>query len=382
MVLYLDILSVAALLRRGRPVPVSPRGRFAVLVPAHDEETLLSRLLQSLVGLDYPTDLYDIHVVADNCTDGTAAVAAEWGVYVHERWDTEQRGKGFALRWLLHQLDHGDPRYDAFVVVDADSVVAPNFLRVMNRHLLGGDAAVQSYYGVLNRDESPAAALRYVALVLFNDLRPRGRDALGLSAGLRGNGMCFRRDVLERFGWDAFSLAEDVEFHLRMVEAGIRVAYAADTVVLGEMPATLGESRSQNVRWERGRLQMLRTFGPRLLGRGIRERNPVLIDAIAEQIIPPLSVLTGVSTIALLCTLVLRIPSAVRLAALVLAGQIGYVVTGLIVARSPLAFYLVLFRAPRYIAWKVWIYVVAATRLGDTTWIRTSRRPSAGHDSA
>jgi hypothetical protein len=67
---------------------------------------------------------------------------------------------------------------------------------------------------------------------------------------------------------------------------------------------------------------------------------------------------------------------------LVLAGQIGYVVTGLIVARSPLAFYLVLFRAPRYIAWKVWIYVVAATRLGDTTWIRTSRRPSAGHDSA
>ncbi len=374
MVAYLDILSIASLLWRRSPTPVSPRFRFAMLIPAHDEELLLPRLLRSIAEMQYPPTLYDVHVVADNCSDRTAAVAAGAGATVHERSsDQTARGKGFALRWLLERLRGHTPGYDAYVILDADSVVSQNFLLVMNAHLARGDTVIQSYYGVLNHEESWASALRYAALALYNGLRPRGRDALGLSAGLRGNGMCFTAAVIDRFGWDAFTLAEDAEFHLRLVESGIKVAYAGQATVLAEMPVTLEQSRSQNMRWERGRLQMLRAFVPRLLAQGLRRRDPVRLDAIAEQLVPPLSVLTGASLLAVVVTGLLRARSAWRLALAVALGQTAYVVTGLVLVRASPRSYLTLLTAPLYIAWKVWLYALAALGRHDTQWIRTRR---------
>ena len=373
MVLYLDMLSFAAVLWRRKPAPAPPRHRFAVLVPAHDEELLLPRLLCSLDDLDYPRELYDVYVVADNCTDRTAAIAADAGALVYERSDDHLRGKGYALRWLLGQIAERGTPYDAYVILDADSVVATNFLGVMNAHLARGDQAIQSYYGVLNREESWPSALRYVALALYNGLRPRGRDALGLSAGLRGNGMCFAAPIVDRFGWEAFTLAEDAEFHLQLVSAGITVRYAPEATVLAEMPTALSQARSQNVRWERGRLQMLRSFGPRLLAQGLRTRNPVLVDAVAEQLVPPLSILSGLTALAALVTTVLRVRGAARLARWVLLGQVAYIVTGLRLAGAAPRAYAALLWAPVYVAWKVWIYVVSAVGIGENRWVRTAR---------
>lgn len=373
MVLYLDVLSIAALLWRRHPAPAQRRRRFAILIPAHDEEILLPRLLDSLNTLEYPRELYDVHVVADNCTDRTAALGVAGGATVHERGDDSLRGKGYALRWLLRQLQQRDASYDACVVFDADSVASPNFLVVMNAHLERGDVVIQAYYGVLNGEETWPAALRYVALALFNGLRPRGRDALGLSAGLRGNGMCFAAPIVERYGWEAFTLAEDAELHLQLVSAGIRVSYAADAVVLAEMPTTLRQARSQNVRWERGRLQMLRAFGPRLLAEGLRQRDLVRLDAVAEQLVPPLSVLTGVTVCACLGTTLLRARAARRLAALVLLGQTGYVVAGLRLAKAGPRAYAALLWAPLYVAWKIWVYAVSAIGIRDERWVRTAR---------
>jgi len=376
MVLYLDLLSVAALLWRRRPEPAAPRTRFAVLVPAHDEELLLPALLDSLNRLDYPRVLYDVHVVADNCSDRTAAVAREGGAIVFERHDASQRGKGYALGALLDRLHGGDAAttvYDAYAVVDADSTVSPNFLDVMNRHLVRGDAAVQCYYGVLNKDDAWPATLRYVAFVLFNGLRPQGRDGLGLSAGLRGNGMCFAASVIARFGWGAFTLAEDAEFHLQLVEAGVRVAYAPEATVLAAMPASLRGSRSQNVRWERGRLQLLRAHGPRLLAAGLCRRDPARLDALAEQLVPPLSALTGLTAFFFALTMALRVRGARGLALAVLLGQLGYVVTGLRLAGAAPRAYAALLLAPIYIVWKLSVYVAAAVGIKDSRWVRTQR---------
>lgn len=373
MVLYLDILSLAAALWCRRPQPGLPRHRFAILVPAHDEETLLPRLLESVRALDYPTDLYDVHVVADNCADATAACAATGGAFVYERTDDRLRGKGYALRWLLSRVRDAGRVYDAYVVVDADSVVAPSFLRVMDAHLMRGDQVIQGYYGVLNGQESWPAALRYAGLALFNGLRPRGRDALGLSSGLRGNGMCFAAPVLTRFGWEAFTLAEDAELHLQLVGAGIKVTYAPDAIVLAEMPTSLRLARSQNLRWERGRLHMLRSFGPRLLAHGMRTRNPVLLDAVAEHLIPPLSVLTGAGAVSFALTCLLRARAARRLALAVLCGQVCYVAIGLRLARATPRAYLALLWAPLYVIWKMRIYVHSAFGRRDGDWVRTPR---------
>jgi 1,2-diacylglycerol 3-beta-glucosyltransferase len=373
MVLYLDILSVAATLRRREPKLVSTRLRFAILVPAHDEEALLPRLLHSIAACDYPRERYNVYVVADNCSDSTAAIAKAAGVSVHERQDDRRVGKGHALHWLLSRIDESSAQYDAFVFLDADSVISTNFLQVINRHLAGGAQAVQSYYGVLNDHESWASALRYAGLALYNGLRPRGRDALGLSAGIHGNGMAFTQAVVDRFGWQAFTLAEDVEFHLKLVESGIRVRYAAEATVLAEMPTTLRQARSQNVRWERGRLQLLRTFGVRLLIQGVRQRNPVLLDAVGEQLVPPLSVLTGLTCITFLVATALRVRDARRLATVLLLGQTVYVVTGLRLVKASAGTYLALLGAPFYIIWKLVVYGGAAAHIGENRWIRTAR---------
>jgi cellulose synthase/poly-beta-1,6-N-acetylglucosamine synthase-like glycosyltransferase len=346
MVLYLDLLSVAALCRRRVSLPTPACPRFAVLVPAHDEEGLLPRLLASIFASDYPRALYDVHVVADNCTDHTAALAAAAGAIVHERRDAKQVGKGHALRWLVNRVRESGTSYDAFLFLDADSVISANFLLVMNQHLARGDRVIQSYYGVLNRQRSTTTALRHAGLALYNGLRPRGRDALGLSAGLHGNGMCFTAEVMERFGWEAFTLAEDVEFHLRLVEAGIKVRFAGEAAVLADMPASLRQSESQNVRWERGRLQLLRASGPRLLLKAVRRRDGVLFEAMAGQLVPPLSVLTGAVFLNLLTATVLGKRGPRRLATAVLMGQIGYVFTGLRLARCEGSIYVSLLRAP------------------------------------
>lgn len=381
MVLYLDVLSLAAALWRRAPAPASPQRRFAILVPAHDEELLLPRLLESLNALDYPRAMSDVHVVADNCADRTASVAAAGGATVHERADDRQRGKGYALRWLLSRIAEGGKAYDAYVVVDADSIVTANLLRVMNAHLARGDQAIQSYYGVLNREESWPAALRYVALALYNGLRPRGRDALGLSAGLRGNGMCFAAPLIARFGWEAFTLAEDAEFHLQLVSAGITVSYAPEASVLAEMPTRLRQAQSQNVRWERGRLQMLRAFGPPLLARGLRTRDPVLLDAVAEQLVPPLSILTGLAALGMLLTTALRVRGARRLAVLVLLGQAAYIATGLRLARAGPRAYAALLWAPLYVLWKVWVYAISAIGIRRGHWVRTTRSRNGSRGS-
>jgi cellulose synthase/poly-beta-1,6-N-acetylglucosamine synthase-like glycosyltransferase len=374
MVVYLDVLAVAATRWRPRARPIAPRYRFALLVPAHNEELLLPRLLQSFADLAYPPDLYDVHVVADNCTDNTAVFASAAGAFVHERTNLQERGKGYALRWLLTRLAERGLRYDAYVIIDADSVVSANLLAVLSAHLAQGDQAIQCYYGVLNAGESWPSALRYVALTLFNGLRPRGRDTLRLSAGLRGNGMCFAAPIIERFGWDAFTLAEDAEFHLVLVGAGVRVAYAGEATVLADMPTSLRQSQSQNVRWERGRLHLLRTYALPLLADAVRRRDAMRLDAVAEGFVPPLAVLMGLSSLSFALTAILRLRAARRLSALVLLGQALYTLVGLRLAGAGVRAYLALFMAPVYIVWKVWIYLIAAIGLrGKHQWVRTER---------
>ncbi|MBV9280441.1 MAG: glycosyltransferase family 2 protein [Chloroflexi bacterium] len=370
MVLYLDVLSVAAALGSRAPRPTAPLYRFAFLVPAHNEEMQLPRLLDSTSALTFPRDLYDVHVVADNCTDRTAQVAASKGAIVHERHDEQLTGKGYALQWLLDRVRQVAMSYDAYIVVDADSVVSPNFLAVMNDHLARGDQVVQGYDGVLNRAESWVSGLSYIALALFNNLRPRGRDALGLSVGLRGNGMCFASAIIERFGWEVCSLTEDHAFHMQLVSAGIRVRYAPEASVLAEQPTSLQQAYTQSVRWERGRFQNLPVH---VLAAAVRRRSPAPLDALAEQFVPPLSVLTGAVTLMLLLALWLHLVGPLLLAAMLVLGVIGYVVTGLLLVGAGWSVYRALLSAPFYVVWKLWIVAVAAAYRHDSRWIRTAR---------
>jgi cellulose synthase/poly-beta-1,6-N-acetylglucosamine synthase-like glycosyltransferase len=375
---------MAAALRRpgaANPLPIrvqaASQTRFAVLVPAHDEELLITRTLHNLLALDYPRDQYRVHVIADNCTDDTAALARAAGAVVHERTDPAQRGKGYALRWLFRQLLADPQSGDAFVVVDADSVVNPGFLRALDGHLARGAVAIQGYDTVLNVGASWGTALRYVAFALLHYLRPLGRRAFGGSAGLKGNGMAFRRDLLARGDWDALSITEDLQFHLDLLLAGHVVTWAPDAVVWAEMPSSMKAAYAQNVRWETGRLFLLRHYVARLLAAAVRRRSLVLFDAALENLVPPFSIMAAGAALCLVGALIWGHPLALALAGFVVAGQVIYTLVGLLLVRAPARIYLALVYAPFYVGWKLllWLNLALHKRGRPTEWVRTARSP-------
>lgn len=371
---YLLLLTVAALFAR-RKTPARegpPSARFVILVPAHNEELLLPKLLENLNALDYPRELYATHVVADNCSDRTAELGRRAGAIVHERFNTELRGKGYALEWLLEQIWEQQVPHDAVVILDADSVVSTNFLRVMDTRLARGERVVQAYYAVLHPEGSWGVGIRAAALAVLHYLRPLGRMVLGGSTGLKGNGMVFTADVLRKHRWSA-ALTEDIEYHMELIQAGERAMFAPDAVVWAEMPHSMGAAQSQNERWEKGRMEMVRRFVPSLLRAALGRRSFLLFDAAVEQLIPPFSVVTGLSLLCLALALVLGAPGALALAAFIVLGQAVYIAVGLVLAGTPRQVYLALLFAPLFIVWKLWLYLRLLLGVKPRSWIRTAR---------
>jgi hypothetical protein len=153
---------------------------------------------------------------------------------VFERCDPANRGKGHALAYAFSLLR--PESFDAYIILDADTLVGEDLLAAMDRYLHAGHRIIQAHYDVLNPFESRRTTLMYVALRIFNYVRPLGRRTLGLSTGLQGNGMCFAKPVIERYAWNAFSLAEDIEYTTTLVLNGERVVFAPEAQVWAQMP--------------------------------------------------------------------------------------------------------------------------------------------------
>lgn len=377
MIGYLLLLTAAALFasRHTKLRQEGPTHRFLILVPAHNEERLLPSLLANLRQLDYPQSLYQVHVVADNCTDRTAELAHSAGATAHERVDDQQRGKGYALQWLMQQLWASAEPHDAVLILDADSIVSPNFLKVMDARLATGERAIQAYYAVRDPQDSWSASLRSVALAALHYLRPLGRTFLGGSAGLKGNGMVFAAEIVRKYQWSA-SLTEDIEYHMELIFGAQRVTFAPDAVVWAEMPSSLKASQTQNVRWERGRQEMVRRYVPRLLRAALVRRSYLLFDAAVEQIIPPFSLVAAASLASLLGAIVLQSAAGMIAAGLLLCGQAVYILVGLSLSGAPKKVYQALLYAPLFIIWKVWLYLRVSIGLDRKGWTRTARNDS------
>jgi len=384
---YLGVLTGAAWTTRSRdrPTPLDrPDLRLCVLIPAHDEATGIGATLISLQASDYPSELVDVHVVADHCTDATADVVRWHGFHVHER-DGERPGKGPALTWLLDRLSETSrERFDAYVFVDADTVVAPDALSHLAAAIAAGHAVVQGHYAVRDPDQTGVVAFRAAALAARTYLRPLGRTALGGSAGLYGTGMAFRADVAAGLRWSGH-LTEDVETHLELLEHGILVAFAPAARFEAEMPTTLAAAASQHERWERGRAQLATGAVPRLL-RGALRGGPVsrraYLDAALDQAVPPFSVVVLASAVwASVATLrLVSVPHDqgarrdAAVAALTLTTQATYVWCALrLVDSSPAVVRSLWTEGPRMLWWKVRLWARVVSTSGGGTWVRTTR---------
>jgi len=380
-ILYLCVVSISAILAsknrskehtHSKPTPI----KFAILIPAHDEELILGNLLESLSALAYPKDQYTVHVIADNCTDNTAKLARAVGwVNVHERFDDVKRSKGYALSWLIQKLEKNHLFYDAYVILDADSLVEPNFLQAMAAELAEGARVLQASNTVLNVTEAPSATLRWIAMTLINHVRPLGRNALGASSTLTGNGMCLSRSVLMQHPWQAYSIAEDYQYYLTLVQQGERVRYVPEAVVRSQMPTTFSQMRTQDIRWEIATLEQgTGQIALGLLRAGLRFRDMVRIEAIAELLTPPLSLLVCISFLTLIGSFITWSPREVILSLVLILGLLLYVGTAFYFLRPPLSVYKVLLSAPGFMLWKLWVFLVLRRSKKHTSvWEQTTR---------
>jgi cellulose synthase/poly-beta-1,6-N-acetylglucosamine synthase-like glycosyltransferase len=373
---YLATLSVLS-----RPNPVPPlaeplRTRFDVIVPAHDEELGIVATVESLLGVDYPSELRRVLVVADNCHDETAARAREAGALVLERTDASLRGKGYALEFAFARSLR-DGLADAVVVVDADTLVTPNLLRAFAARFLRGAVAVQAEYGVANRTASWRTRLMHIAFTLFHGVRSRARERLRVSAGLRGNGMAFASALLRDVPHDAFSVVEDLEYGIRLGRAGHRVEYAGEAQVFGQMVGSEHASRSQRRRWEGGRWAICREHAPTLLAEGLRRPSLLLLDLAADLLVPPLTYVAFATMIGFAAAAGWVVAGhgawwTLALWAFALFGLAAYVIRGVWMARVGPRAVLDLLWAPVYMVWKV-VLSLRASSSKDREWVRTAR---------
>jgi hypothetical protein len=391
---YLVLLAVAALVaraarRRQRPVPgKQARRRLAVIIPAHNEAATLPATLAGLAALDYPRARYEVVVVADNCDDDTAAVAAARGARVLVRTDPTRRGKGRALAFAFAALLE-EARHDAFVLLDADTRPAPDFLTRIDAALRRGARVVQAQCAVANANESWRTALMTADMALVYHLRPAGRNALGASAEIQGP-VALTPGVLRQIPWETTSVAEDREYHLRLVLRGLRSIFVPEAVVYTLMEPTMAAARQQELRWEGGRLGLARRYlGPLLVAawRGTPARRWTCIDTVLDLTVPPFSLLAaGTAAMTALHALAFALgrgPGVLAaLWAALLVSQTLYVFAGCALARVPPRAYAALFLyGPLFAVAKVGCFIALA-RGGARGWVPTVRRPASTQRAA
>lgn len=280
--------------RRGR---ADASLRFLLLTCAHNESTVIAAHVQSLLSLDYPRHLYDVVVIADNCTDDTASVARARGAKVWERSDSTLRGKGYALNWAIHRRARLDA-YDGVCVFDADNMVEPNFLRVMAETLSEGDQAVQAYLDTKNPWDTWITTSYAGAYWYMNRFWQWARVGLGLSGALGGTGFCLATSLLREVPWEAGSLTEDLEYTSRLLLAGRRVAWTPATRVYDEKPLAYRETVPQRTRWLRGHWTTAFTYSAGLVRRLVGRDRPwherwVLADHLLYLWQPVIILATG-----------------------------------------------------------------------------------------
>jgi cellulose synthase/poly-beta-1,6-N-acetylglucosamine synthase-like glycosyltransferase len=347
--------------------------RLCVLVPAHNEEVGIAATISSILACDTGLHSVSVIVVADNCSDATAERARAAGARVLERQDETRRGKGYALDHAFAiLLPEG---HDAFLIVDADTGVEANFIQATADLFGQGADALQCRYLADNPGDSIRARLQQVAWLAFNILRLRGREYWGLSVGILGNGFGLARGTLEAIPFDASSIAEDLEYHLRLVRAGRRVRLCEATAVWSAVPAQGRAAAGQRARWEGGRFRMIREQTPGLLVEVLKGRWR-LLEPLLELLLLPLAF-----HVSLLLAL-LAVPSpAGRVFALIGLALVGlHVLVALVVGRAGWRDGLALLAAPFYIVWKLTLGRQLLKSAGaNAAWVRTER--GDGHES-
>ena len=280
--LYQAVCIVISLFAKPIKFPEAPMNkRYAVLISARNEANVIGNLIDCLHSQTYPSELIDIWLVADNCTDNTAEVARNMGCHVIERFNKEQVGKGYALTYLLDQMNESgasDP-YDAFFVFDADNKLDKHYIEEMNKGFQAGFKILTSYRNSVNLSDNWVSSGSALWFIRESRFVSASRMWLGNSCHVGGTGFMFSQEIMRRNnGWKFHLLTEDLEFTMDSVLHGDRIGYCGTAILYDEQPVTFAQSWRQRLRWSKGFLQVFRYYGPALIKRAVRERDFSAVD--------------------------------------------------------------------------------------------------------
>ena len=235
-----------------------PESRFLVLVPAHNEEKVIGDIIRNLHEMDYPKELYDFYIIADNCTDNTAEVARNLGANVIETCKESPdapTGKPIALKKALQAIGDYQNRYDLMMIFDADNLMDTNMFREVNSQYLdkGKPDFIQCYLGVKNK-KGAVAWIDYTNFTISNRFFGLAKNRLKLNCGIGGTGFAMATSYLyRRGGWTTRSLTEDFEMQVEATLEGRRILWNHFTRVYDEKPTSLKATVRQKIRWGQGR---------------------------------------------------------------------------------------------------------------------------------
>lgn len=378
VVLWLPLFSELLCIFARRRVSQAPSRsgdlpRLLFLVPAHNEELMIEGCVRSLLDMSYPANARHVVVIADNCTDATARLAAGQGAASLERADPDFPGKPRAIAWALSQIDLRE--WDACVIVDADSTVAPGFASGLAELAPLNDIVFQPNNLVLNEFEN--------WLTRLGGLLGRGRFhvmfPLKQSAGLNcpiGNGMGIGTNLLMRDGWRSLSITEDSELYAVYTEAGVRIRHASAADIFSQESRSLKEGATQRRRWLAGRIRVVRDWGVRII-RSPRIGGHQKLDMFVELgLCNPVLHLMIALAVAAIALVALPGATGKGIAFLAAASVSSLAVTTIVaILRHPQPWRTIsaFFMLPVYVGWRLVVLLGTLVTLRDTTWRRTAR---------
>jgi cellulose synthase/poly-beta-1,6-N-acetylglucosamine synthase-like glycosyltransferase len=380
---YWFMLAIAAIRPQRKPEigKFEPRNRFAIVIPAHNEENVIAKTVSQLLEQSYPRELFRVFVVADFCTDETTHRAGKAGATVLERNSGPRTGKGGALSWAFGQISAIEG-YDALVIFDSDTKVDPNFLRIMDARLVKGDQVIQGQHVISNPNAGWFPALTWAMFLIDNRFQNSGRTNLGWSAKHMGDSICFRTEILRKLGWGE-GLTEDYHLRQRLILEGLRIVYEPNAIGYGEAVLSWKAARTQRARWLRGVKDANKQSVRPLFFAAIRQKSGVLLDGFLQSIVPSYSTLTLISAFLLFLQILIHIfilPVFDLSLFICWSGLVGllavYPLLGLALERAPLRAYIAILLGPVFIIWRTWLSISLRLRNKQMVWVRTDHRGS------
>ena len=358
---------------RPRVMSGGRRPNVAVVIPAHNETLVIAATLRAIVPQLVAGDT--LVVVADNCTDDTASIAAAAGAEVLERSDRERRGKGYALDFGVRHLERNPP--EIVLIIDADCAVDSGTIECLGRVCLATGQPVQALY-LMHSPEGAGLKTRIAefAWVVKNQVRALGRHRLGLPCQLMGTGMAFPWSAISAAALASGHIVEDLKLGVDLARAGAPTLFCPEARVTSYFPSTAEGIASQRARWEHGHLDVILRAAPQLFLEGLRRRDRNLLGLAFDLCVPPLALLmlltfavfTG-SAIFYLSTK-LALPLWLSATVLLMLGLSVLMSWGRygrqVISLASLAY------APFYALWKIPLYLRFMVRR-QAEWIRSRR---------